>query len=381
MRVAMVTPRFLPHIGGVETHVGEVAARMVASGVDVSVLTLDPGGRLPPVECQHGVMVRRFPATPSSTDLSVSLALTAAATTGAYDLVHVQGVHTLLAPTALYAAQRAGIPTVVTFHTGGHSSRVRNALRGSQWRSLRPLLRRASRLIAVCKYEVSLFARLLGVDRGAIRLIRNGADPLPVADTGPEISGSPLICSVGRLERYKGHHRLIAAMPPILEANPGAHLAVVGRGPYERPLRRLAARLGVRSAVSFTAFESTRRAALGALMASSDVVALISDYEAHPLSVMEALGLGRNVVVAATSGLTELASAGLATAVSPGAPPAVLAGVLAKVATEPPGARPELPSWGDCVDSTLDVYAEVTHTGWPAGPALDGDHWDHGLAG
>ena len=45
----------------------------------------------------------------------------------------------------------------------------------------------------------------------------------------------------------------------------------------------------------------------------------MSDYEANPVAVMEALALGRKVVVADTSGLSELASEGLATAVPPNA--------------------------------------------------------------
>jgi glycosyltransferase involved in cell wall biosynthesis len=358
-RVAMVCARYLPDLGGIETHVSEVAPRMVAKGIDLTVLTTDLSGRLPPYE-QHGdLVIRRFPAHPRRSDLYASPALARAVARGGYDLVHVQGLHTLLPPMVLATARRAGIPTVVTFHTGGHSSHLRNALRDVQWWSMRPLLHRSDALIAVCANEVELFARRLGVAPETIRLIRNGAEPLPVGDAVAEVSGSPLICSVGRLERYKGHHRLIAAMPALLAIAPGAHLAVVGLGNYESHLRRLTARLGVGQAVTFTAFDSKHRAALGALVGSSDVVALLSDYEANPVAVMEALALGRKVVVAATSGLTELASEGLVTAVAPDAPPSVLAALLARVAADPDACAPKLPTWDGCVDELCGVYAEV----------------------
>ena len=52
LRVAMVTSRYSPHQGGVETHVNEVARRMAARGLDVTVLTTDLQGELPPLE--HG---------------------------------------------------------------------------------------------------------------------------------------------------------------------------------------------------------------------------------------------------------------------------------------------------------------------------------------
>ena len=139
----------------------------------------------------------------------------------------------------------------------------------------------------------------------------------------PEISGSPLVCSVGRLDRLKGHHRVIKAMPALLDLAPDAHLAVVGRGSFEHELRRLAARLRVEHAVSFTSFDATQREALGALVRSSDVVVLMSDFEAHPVAVVEAVALGRKVVVADTSGLSELATEGLATAVPVDASPAI----------------------------------------------------------
>jgi len=42
-----------------------------------------------------------------------------------------------------------------------------------------------------------------------------------------------LIVSGGRLERYKGHHRAIAALPELIRRVPDARLYVVGTGPYE----------------------------------------------------------------------------------------------------------------------------------------------------
>jgi glycosyltransferase involved in cell wall biosynthesis len=327
--------------------------------VDVTVLTTDLTGRLPTSEKREGFEIRRFPAYPRSADLRISPALSREVSSGSYDVVHVQGIHTFVPPLALKAARRAGRPSIVTFHTGGHSSRLRTVGRQAQWRALGPSLRRASALVAVSAYEAELFARILKVPPARIRVIRNGAQALPVGGAEPEVSGSPLICSVGRLERYKGHNRVIAAMPALLAVRPGAHLVVIGRGSYEPQLRRLVARLGVEAAVTFTAFDAADRPELGALLQSCDVVALLSDYEAHPVAVVEALALGRKVVVAATSGLTELAHEGLVTAVAPDARPEVVAEVLARVAAEPEATAPRLPSWDECVDDLLRLYEDL----------------------
>ena len=121
----------------------------------------------------------------------------------------------------------------------------------------------------------------------------------------------------------------------------------------------LVARLQVEHAVTFTSFDATQRPALGALLRSSDVVALMSDYEANPVAVMEALALGRKVVVADTSGLSELASEGLATAVPPNVSPRELAGVLARLAVAPDPGAPDLPTWDGCADQLLALYEAI----------------------
>jgi glycosyltransferase involved in cell wall biosynthesis len=363
LRVAMVASRFPPLLGGIETHVDEVSRRMATRGLEVTVLTTDVSGRLLPHEHREGFTIRRFRAGPRGTDLHASPSLVREIASGRYDLVHVQGLHTLLPPMALRASQRAGIPTVVSFHTGGHSSRLRTVIREPQWRALRPLLRRSNALVAVCAYEVEQFARRLGIDPQGIRLIRNGAEPLPLDVDAPTVaSGSPLISSVGRLERYKGHHRLVAAMPAVLEMAPEARLLLVGRGSYERQLRRLVTRLRLERSVTFTSFDTEERGALGAVIRSTDVVALMSEYEANPVALMEAIALGRNIVVADTSGLTELADGGFATAVDLHAPPAELAKVLVSVAAAPGSKSLRLPTWDSCVDDLLRLYAESVPT-------------------
>ena len=54
-----------------------------------------------------------------------------------------------------------------------------------------------------------------------------------------------LIISIGRLERYKGHHRILRAMPQILARRPDARLWITGSGAFEADLQRLAAALGI----------------------------------------------------------------------------------------------------------------------------------------
>ena len=119
LRVLMVTPRFFPDVGGVETHVYEVARRLARASVDITILTTDRSGQLPTSEPLEGVTVRRVRAWPEQRDYYFAPEITRVITQGSWDVVHCQSYHTLVAPMAMLAALRAHIPYVVTFHGGG----------------------------------------------------------------------------------------------------------------------------------------------------------------------------------------------------------------------------------------------------------------------
>ena len=165
--------------------------------------------------------------------------------------------------------------------------------------------------------------------------------------------------SVGKLERFKGHHRILGALPAILAQAPNARLVLVGSGPYEQPLRAMASRLGVSDRVSICAFGPERRGAMGKLVADADVCCLLSEGESQPIAVM-VLGAGTNALVADTSGLSELGRTGLATTIAIKAPPEQVAAAALAVAAVPPPPPPTLPSWDDCAEQLHRLYREVT---------------------
>lgn len=359
LRIAMVSALALPEMGGIETHVHEVSSRLAAAGSEVTVLTTDRSGALPADEGLSGYRVRRWRSYPTSSDFCVAPGLARHLMSERYDIVHVQGIRTLLAPMAMAAAQRAGIPSVLTLHTGGSRSTLRQSLRPLQFRLWSPLLRRTAALVAVCEYERHKIAALLGIGDQSIRLIRNGCDPLPIDQDAEKPGGSPLFVSAGRLERFKGHHRILQAMPAILAQEPAARLVVAGSGPYEKSLREMAIRLGVAEQVSICSYGPERRGSLGRLFADADLFCLLSECEAHPVAVMEAVGAGTKALVADTSGLSELGRAGIVTTIGLNASDEEIAAVALSLAAAPPVARPAIPSWDSCASELLGLYREV----------------------
>jgi glycosyltransferase involved in cell wall biosynthesis len=367
MRILMVTARYQPFIGGIETHVREVGWRMAAAGHQVTVVTTDPTGALAETQWLDGMSVVRVKAWPRGRDYFISPGVFAAISRHrAWDIIHFQGYNTFVAPIGMAAAIRHQIPFVLTFHSGGHSSSLRNALRGLQALLLAPAIARARRLIAVSEFEADLFSRRLRLDRQRFTVVPNGAS-LPALAAPLSAGRQPLILSVGRLERYKGHQRVLAAFGELLARRPEARLQIVGSGPYERNLRTLIRALGIEERVKIGAIGAADRQLLTQLFMQAGLVVLLSEYEAHPVSVMEALSLGCRVLVSDTSGLSELARKGLCRAVPLNATPSAVAAAMAEELAAPPQrANVDLPDWDACTRALLDIYESSRAAGGDA---------------
>ncbi|MFI9543481.1 glycosyltransferase family 4 protein [Streptomyces sp. NPDC052016] len=129
------------------------------------------------------------------------------------------------------------------------------------------------------------------------------------------LTDRPVVVCVSRLVPRKGQDTLILAMPRILAAEPEAVLLIVGGGPYEKDLRRLARETGVAGSVRFTG--SVPWSDLPAHYGAGDVFAMPCRTRRGGLDVE---GLGIVYLEASATGLPVVAGD------SGGAPDAVLDG-------------------------------------------------------
>ncbi|MEU5777117.1 glycosyltransferase family 4 protein [Streptomyces venezuelae] len=129
------------------------------------------------------------------------------------------------------------------------------------------------------------------------------------------LTDRPVVVCVSRLVPRKGQDTLILAMPRILSAEPDAVLLIVGGGPYEKDLRRLAAETGVADSVRFTG--AVPWSELPAHYGAGDVFAMPCRTRRGGLDVE---GLGIVYLEASATGLPVVAGD------SGGAPDAVLDG-------------------------------------------------------
>ncbi len=112
-------------------------------------------------------------------------------------------------------------------------------------------------------------------------------------------AGRGFLLIVGRLaagERYKGHDELLAALPRLLAAAPGARLVIAGDGDDRPRLAAKAAALGLGDRALFAGFVS--EATLAELYRRSAAFVMPSRGEGFGLVYLEAMRAGRPCVAA-----------------------------------------------------------------------------------
>jgi glycosyltransferase involved in cell wall biosynthesis len=366
LRLLMVAPRYSTHPrGGGMMLLYQIGRRLARAGVEVTVLATDEGGRLSAAEESEGMHILRVRAWPANKDYYFAPAIYRIITRGQWDIIHVLGYHNLIPPLAMLAARRAHIPYVLSFFSGGDRSRLRKTLRGMHHWMLRPLFSRARKLIALSQFEADFFRKRLRLPPEQFMVISSGADHLP--DVPEMLEGATnepddghLILSIGRLVRYKGHHRVIEALPKVLEQIPDARLRIAGVGAYESTLRNMAENLGVADRVEIRPFPPGDWNGTASLIASASLVTLLSEYESQGIAILEALAFRRPILVTGASALQEYVDRGLARAVPLKSRPEEVAGAVVDQLRHPLiPVKAELPTWDDGVDDLIALYHSI----------------------
>jgi glycosyltransferase involved in cell wall biosynthesis len=146
--------------------------------------------------------------------------------------------------------------------------------------------------------------------RLAVVRIPNGVDTSRFVPAAPDLDPegrARVAIFAGRLTHQKGIDVLLAAWRSVQDRVPRARLLIVGSGPLEGELKRLAEKLGVASSVEFTGL---RRDMLAQLHRAGLSV-LPSRWEGMPNAVLEAMACGLPCVATRVSGSEELIQSGV----------------------------------------------------------------------
>src|SRR4051794_7859052 len=185
---------------------------------------------------------------------------------------------------------------------------------------MRPALERVDLLFAHGPSARAMFADLgVGADR-----LRPGASAIDGIDARP-LRGlpSPRLVFAGRFHAEKGPDLLLEAL--ALLRDPPATL-LLGSGPLERRLRRLARRRGLARVVRFSGW----RPDVARYLAGSSACVVPSRHDAWPQVAVQAMGLGVPVIASAVEGLPAMIGSRRGVLVPP-EDPAALAGAIESV--------------------------------------------------
>lgn len=203
----------------------------------------------------------------------------------------------------------------------------------AQYVVLKPLFRR------IWRQAQAVVANSEGLRQLALRLtpelplqvIPNGIDTSEFFPAPGGVSPDPRILCVSRLVERKGVQHLIEAFPAILQAEPGAHLTIIGEGNLLEPLRRRVVELGLAKAVVLAGH--VPHAELPAYYRQAGLFVLPSYYEGMSNTVLEAMASGLPIVASGEGGREELLRENAA--LVPFADPAALAAILVALLRDP----------------------------------------------
>jgi glycosyltransferase involved in cell wall biosynthesis len=142
--------------------------------------------------------------------------------------------------------------------------------------------------------------------------------------------GEIVVATVANYRPQKNYPNLLRAAAIAAEQMPHLRFVVVGQGPGADDVHRLHAELGLGGRMLLLGY----RPDAIAVIAAADIFALASDYEGLPVSLMEALALGRAVVATSVGGVAESVTDDAGRLVPPG-DHAALASALVEVASDP----------------------------------------------
>jgi glycosyltransferase involved in cell wall biosynthesis len=170
--------------------------------------------------------------------------------------------------------------------------------------------RGAQASIGVCSALMDVL-RSWGLPPEQLLVMRNGVDlkrftPLrrDQACRELDISGAPVLLSVGHLVERKGHHVAIEALAMLLPDYPAARLVLVGDGPERQRLVELAGRLGIQASVHFAGARPNNE--LARWYSAADILVLASSREGWANVLLESMACGTPVVATRIWGTPEV---------------------------------------------------------------------------
>ncbi|MFZ4641408.1 MAG: glycosyltransferase family 4 protein [Nodosilinea sp.] len=310
MRIALFTETFLPKVDGIVTRLKHTVDHLQRLGDEVMVISPEGGLREYRGAQIYGVSGFPLPLYPE-----LKLALPRPAIGEALEKFQPEIIHVVnpavLGLAGIYYSKAMAVPLVASYHT--HLPKYLEhyglgILEGLMWEIIKAMHNQA-RLNLCTSTAMRVELSEHGVERLAVwqrgvdtDLFRPALASQAMRDRLSQgHSQAPLLLYIGRLSAEKEIDRI----KPVLEAIPGARLALVGDGPYRSELEAHFADT-LTHFVGYLAGED-----LASAYASADAFIFPSRTETLGLVLLEAMAAGCPVVAANSGGIPDIVTDGV----------------------------------------------------------------------
>jgi glycosyltransferase involved in cell wall biosynthesis len=298
LKIALLTRRYPPLIGGAEKMLRYLAEALAALGNDVTVLTSRLEG-LAPIETHGGLTVVRL-ATSRLRFLGTWLYMRNLGRWLATNPVDIAYVSMLKhdAYVAIGAGKNRGFPVVLRPEGAGATGDIAWQGWGRFGRAICQRCKQANAIVSIST-AISDELRQAGYDASKIVSLPNGV-PVPKTSWSrrPDWRAAPRAVFVGRLAPEKALETLVEAWAIVRSAFPGANLTLIGEGPERGKLVEQIGRLGLQETIELPGSVNDPEP----ILRGSDLFVLPSREEGMSIALLEAMALGIPLVATSIPG-------------------------------------------------------------------------------
>ena len=311
MRIGLFTDTYFPQVSGVATSIRTLKTELEKLGHTVFIFTTTDKD----VNRYEDWQIIRIPSVPFFAFKDRRIAYrgfsTALEIARQYqlDIIHTQTEFSL-GLLGVWIAKELRIPVVHTYHTQ-YEDYVRYIAKGMVIRPsmvkyiVRGFMSDLDGVICpseivydlLMKYKVKVEKRVIPTGIELAKFERPEITAENIADLREKLGISnqeTMLLSLSRVSYEKNIQAVLAALPAVLEENPGVKLVVAGDGPYLSDLKSQAKRLNITDAVIFTGMIAPSETAL--YYKAADFFISASTSETQGLTYLESLASGTPII-------------------------------------------------------------------------------------
>ncbi len=302
MKIALCSDYFYPKIGGITTHIEDLAKKLKERGHDVIIVTKKANFD----KNIHGLNIMRinsFFRTSKTLDIPNTSELKNIIKKENPDVIHAHHAFSPISLFSLSVGKELGIKTVLTNHSIQFLYDFDYLWRSSSYILFpyRQYINNADRIIAVSGAAASFISHFT---RKEIKVIPNGINVDEFSPAHKEFDGKSVLF-VGRFAYRKGLHLLLQSMPYVTKENRNAKLTIVGDGYLKYLLKVLIRGLDLQKNVVI--LEGVDKKQLIKIYQNSNVFIMPSIYgESFGIVLLEAMASKTPIVTTNQGGIKEI---------------------------------------------------------------------------